>query len=83
MIYFPLVEKLRAASARVRLLAAIDAGDAADDAAEGEHAFIVSQKNFTAAMAAVVPALQKREVLHGFESAFCGLRRGGQGFLDA
>ena len=52
---------------RFGFLAAVDAGDAADDAAKGEDALGIGKEDFADAVAAVVPALEQGEMFHGFE----------------
>jgi hypothetical protein len=49
------------------------AADAAYDAAHGEDSFIIHKKNLAYSAAAVVPALEQGEMLHGFERRRCFL----------
>src|SRR6202034_487708 len=50
-----------------RSLAAKHTANTAHDAAHGENAFVIRKKYFTTAAAAVVPAFQQCEMLHGFK----------------
>ena len=47
------------------------AADAAHDASHGEYSFVIGKKYFSDAVAAIIPALEEREVLHGFECGPC------------
>src|SRR6266566_328177 len=64
------------------LLATVDSRDATDDSAQRERTFIVCEEKFADAAAAVVPALQDRQMLHQFQRSFCICRRkSGERFL--
>src|SRR5947209_8219487 len=58
----------------IRLLALIDAANAADDPAQGENIFVVGGKDLAHAAAPVIPALQDGNMFHHLDSAFDGRR---------
>lgn len=53
-----------------------DTAYAAHDSAHGKNAFFIRKKNFAAATAAIVPALEDCQMLHRFQ---CGGFFGGKG----
>src|SRR5580698_87704 len=56
---------------RFWLLAAKYAGDTSNHATHRQVAFGVGEKDFSGTAAAVVPALQESDVLHGFHRGIC------------
>src|SRR4029077_6699916 len=53
----------------LRSFSSIDAGNAANDSAQGQRILLVGEEDFPRPRAAVVPAPQDGQMLHGFEGA--------------